>query len=188
MPISSERLANDLAAIAAATETPGQGATRPTFTDAWAQGRRLRGRRGPRVRLHGAQRRRGQRASAPFRSRTGKLSLAERLASRHRPAWRRLRRSRRRAGPLGSPASRARGRSIRSAARSRSSLPKRKGRRSVSAWSAAGRGWERLAASNSVSCETRLDRAISKPAARHGVRPDRLRRGSNRRDPISRVH
>ena len=37
MPISSRRLANDLAAIAAATETPGQGATRPTFTDAWAQ-------------------------------------------------------------------------------------------------------------------------------------------------------
>jgi allantoate deiminase len=37
MPISSQRLANDLAAIAAATETPGQGASRPTFSDAWAK-------------------------------------------------------------------------------------------------------------------------------------------------------
>jgi allantoate deiminase len=37
MPVSNERLANDLAAIAAATETPGQGATRPTFSDAWAK-------------------------------------------------------------------------------------------------------------------------------------------------------
>jgi allantoate deiminase len=36
MPISTQRLGNDLAAIEAATETPGQGATRPTFSNAWA--------------------------------------------------------------------------------------------------------------------------------------------------------
>ncbi len=37
MRISSQRLANDIAAIAKATETPGQGASRPTFSDAWAR-------------------------------------------------------------------------------------------------------------------------------------------------------
>jgi len=37
MPISSTRLASDIAAIAQATETPGQGASRPTFSDAWAR-------------------------------------------------------------------------------------------------------------------------------------------------------
>ncbi len=37
MPISSERLANDVKAIASYTETPGQGASRPTFSDAWAK-------------------------------------------------------------------------------------------------------------------------------------------------------
>ena len=37
MPISNERLANDIAAIAKYTETPGQGESRPTFSDAWAK-------------------------------------------------------------------------------------------------------------------------------------------------------
>jgi allantoate deiminase len=37
MPISSERLANDVKSIATATETPGNGASRPTFSDAWAK-------------------------------------------------------------------------------------------------------------------------------------------------------
>jgi allantoate deiminase len=37
MPISSERLANDVTTIATATDTPGQGASRPTFSDAWAK-------------------------------------------------------------------------------------------------------------------------------------------------------
>ncbi len=36
MPISTQRMGNDLAAIKAATETPAQGATRPTFSNAWA--------------------------------------------------------------------------------------------------------------------------------------------------------
>ncbi len=39
MPISSSRLAADFAAIAACTATPGRGATRPTFSDAWGQSR-----------------------------------------------------------------------------------------------------------------------------------------------------
>ena len=37
MPICPERIARDLQAIARATETPGQGAGRPTFSPAWAQ-------------------------------------------------------------------------------------------------------------------------------------------------------
>ena len=37
MPISSERLANDIAVIAKYTETPGQSASRPTFSDTWAK-------------------------------------------------------------------------------------------------------------------------------------------------------
>src|SRR5262245_20170685 len=37
MPISSKRLANDIAIVAAATETPSQGASRPTFGEAWAR-------------------------------------------------------------------------------------------------------------------------------------------------------
>lgn len=39
MPINQDRLAADFAAIAACTATPGRGATRPTFSDAWGQSR-----------------------------------------------------------------------------------------------------------------------------------------------------
>ncbi len=39
MPISAARIQNDLAAIARFTETPGAGATRPTFSAAWRQAR-----------------------------------------------------------------------------------------------------------------------------------------------------
>jgi len=39
MPISAERIQNDIAAIARFTETPGSGATRPTFSAAWRQAR-----------------------------------------------------------------------------------------------------------------------------------------------------
>lgn len=35
MPISAERIQTDIDAIAACTETPGEGATRPTFSNAW---------------------------------------------------------------------------------------------------------------------------------------------------------
>jgi hydantoinase/carbamoylase family amidase len=39
MPISAERIQTDIDAIAAFTETPGEGATRPTFSNAWRQAR-----------------------------------------------------------------------------------------------------------------------------------------------------
>jgi allantoate deiminase len=39
MSISVERIRSDIAAIARFTETPGAGATRPTFSDAWRQAR-----------------------------------------------------------------------------------------------------------------------------------------------------
>ena len=37
MPISAERIQNDIAAIAGFTQTPGSGAARPTFSLAWRQ-------------------------------------------------------------------------------------------------------------------------------------------------------
>jgi allantoate deiminase len=39
MPVTPERIQSDIDAIAAFTETPGEGATRPTFSDAWRQAR-----------------------------------------------------------------------------------------------------------------------------------------------------
>jgi len=39
MPISAERIQNDITAIARFTQTPGAGATRPTFSPAWRQAR-----------------------------------------------------------------------------------------------------------------------------------------------------
>src|SRR5438094_2759439 len=39
MSISAPRIQSDIAAIARFTETPGAGATRPTFSDAWRQAR-----------------------------------------------------------------------------------------------------------------------------------------------------
>lgn len=39
MPISAERIQNDITAIARFTETPGAGASRPTFSRAWRQAR-----------------------------------------------------------------------------------------------------------------------------------------------------
>jgi hydantoinase/carbamoylase family amidase len=39
MPISAERIQNDITAIARFTQTPGSGATRPTFSPAWRQAR-----------------------------------------------------------------------------------------------------------------------------------------------------
>jgi len=39
MPINDDRIRRDIEAIARFTQTPGQGATRPTFSDAWRQAR-----------------------------------------------------------------------------------------------------------------------------------------------------
>src|SRR6266550_892728 len=39
MSIMAERIRSDITAIARFTETPGAGATRPTFSDAWRQAR-----------------------------------------------------------------------------------------------------------------------------------------------------
>src|SRR5687768_8209923 len=39
MPINVQRIRADIEAIARFTETPGHGATRPTFSEAWAQAR-----------------------------------------------------------------------------------------------------------------------------------------------------
>jgi hypothetical protein len=39
MAVSVERIRGDIEAIARCTETPGRGATRPTFSRAWAEAR-----------------------------------------------------------------------------------------------------------------------------------------------------
>src|SRR4051794_27441957 len=39
MPVTPERIQSDIDAIAGFTETPGEGATRPTFSNAWRQAR-----------------------------------------------------------------------------------------------------------------------------------------------------
>ena len=72
MAVNVERIRADIEAIARCTETPGNGATRPTFSRAWGEARAYVIAQAEARRLRGPHRRRRQRARAPEVARLGR--------------------------------------------------------------------------------------------------------------------